>query len=71
MMGDTRTARANHEYVWTVEECASNGGHCYSDEGRGGIVIDTYPPTYHRTCKHCGMTQHGHPQPAMEWTDSD
>ena len=69
---DTQQMRKNREFVWTVEECVSNGGHCYGADpySAAGYVIDTMPPTHHRCCKHCGHTQHGHEQPNMNWVDS-
>lgn len=48
----------------TEEECLLMGGHCYV---KSDVVIDTFPETYHRTCKHCGKTQHGREQPSMRW----
>ena len=50
----------------TPEECLDIGGHCYKADD---FVIDSYPPIYHRVCKHCGWRQEGHPQPPMAWQD--
>jgi len=48
----------------TEEECLKIGGHCYEVSN---FVVDTFPETYHRTCKHCGHTQHGRKQPSIRW----
>lgn len=56
------------KYPLTEEECLRIGGHCYE---QSNIVIDTFPETYHRICKHCGHTQHGWHQPNIKWEDSE
>ena len=53
-------------YPLTEDDCKKMGGHCYIDSN---IVVDTIPQIYHRSCKHCGHTQHGQRQPLIKWTD--
>ena len=54
------------EYPLTFERCLEIGGHCYDDSN---YVVDTLPPIYHRTCKHCGHVQEGQRQPTISWHD--
>jgi hypothetical protein len=49
----------------TEQECIEIGGHCYEIQN---TVLTSNPPTYIRVCKHCGKTQHGHPQDDINWS---
>ena len=49
----------------TEEECIKIGGHCYEIQN---YVLTSNPPVSVRVCKHCGKTQHGRPQPSMDWS---
>ena len=59
-------AEKTPEYLMSKEECLKIGGHCYEVSP---MVVLTYPPIYHRTCKHCGHTQQGQPQSDIGWED--
>ena len=50
------------------KDCLGIGGHCYKISS---IVVDTHPPTFSRTCKHCGHTQYGMEQDRIAWNDVD
>ena len=50
----------------TEEECEAMGGHCWV--GDPNILLSN-PPTYIRSCKHCGKVQYGKPQDAIDWRD--
>jgi hypothetical protein len=52
----------------SFDECIKMGGHCYETSN---FVVDTLPETYHRSCKHCGFTQHGWQQPSILWKDDE
>ena len=41
------------EYTLTKEECLKIGGHCYETE----FCSCGNPPTYYRSCIHCGHKQ--------------
>ncbi len=58
--------RPQGKYPLTEEQCLAIGGHCYV---RSNITVQTMPPVFHRTCKHCGHTQHGRPQGDIGWED--
>ena len=53
-------------YPLAEVRCLELGGHCYVSTNS---VVATNPPLYHRYCKHCGHTQHGHTQEPMKWED--
>ena len=60
--------RIKGKYPLTEEQCLAIGGHCYI---RSNIVVQTMPPTFHRTCKHCGHMQHGRSREGVGWEDVD
>ena len=58
------TVDISRKYPLTVEQCKEIGGHCYEVENMSYL---SNPPQSKRTCKHCGHTQWGRPQPSMKW----
>jgi len=50
----------------TPKECVEHGGHCYLQSATIKLMN---PPIHMRECKHCGHTQTGTPQPAIDWRD--
>lgn len=51
--------------VFTVEQCVTNGGHCWE---RSPFSTATYPPIYTETCRHCPAYREGSPHPSpIDW----
>ena len=64
--GDAEVKRLLDDLIREVkaEMCAND--HCWV---MADYQLMSNPPQSVRSCKHCGHTQVGRPQPAMEWRD--